>query len=178
MNPHEDDISNTMGNGNDDADLGHSLRWQLRALRRDEAPARDLWAGIAAALPAQPRAARSGNRLAPIALAASLVLAVGAVGWWQAGRAPGPSAAAAGAMQAVLMAREASGLTRQYEAALQELAPVTRPGSLQPTFAVLDRDAALIRSALEQAPDSRLLLTQLRRTYARRLALAQRVAYS
>ena len=107
-------------------------------------------------------------------MAASLLLVVGVLGWWQAARAPMTSSPSE-----TLVQREADGLTRQYQAALQELAPLAQPESAAaPTFAVLDRDAALIQAALEQAPDSRLLLEQLRRTYARRLALVQRVAYS
>jgi hypothetical protein len=156
----------------DPGPLGDHLRWQLRALRRDRAPARDLWPRIAAALPARNRLSRRQS-WAGAAIAAGLLLAVGALGWWQGARAPSTSLRAG-----TLVQREADGLTRQYQAAMLELAPVAPPGSLQPTFAVLDRNAALIRDALSQAPDSRLLLAQLRRTYARRLALAQRVAYS
>ena len=156
----------------DSNDLGDSLRWQLRALRRDEPPGRDLWAGIAPALAARGPATRRRSWLAPAAMAASLLLVVGVVGW-QATRAPDTRPPSYSLVQ-----READGLTRQYQAALRELAPVAAAGSLQPAFAVLDRDAALIRDALQQAPDSRLLLEQLRRTYAHRLALAQRVAYS
>ena len=171
-----------------DADITDALRWQLRGLRRDEPPASDLWAGIAAALPAQSRMPQPASRaagsravpawLAPSAMAASLLLAVGLVGWWQSAPPARPSAAA-GSAQA--LQREAGAMTRHYQAALQELAPAgigNSPGDLQPVFEVLDRDAALIRAALAQAPDSRLLLQQLQRTYARRLALTQRVAYS
>jgi len=160
MNPHDDAT-----------EMSDTLRWQLRALRRDEAPGHDLWPCIAAALPVQ----RHRSRLAPAAIAASLLM-VGMVSWWQGTRMPG--AAPSPAPSVTLVQREADGLTRQYQAALREFAPLSPPGSLQPTFIVLDRDAALIRAALEQSPDSRLLLEQLRRTYAHRLALAQRVAYS
>ena len=163
MSPHQD--------GNEISD---ALRWQLRALQRDVAPDRDLWPGIAPELAQQIAPQRRRSRLAArVAIAASLLMVVGVVGWWQGARvsvAPTP--------QATLVQREADGLTRQYQAAMEEFAPISSPGSLQPTFTVLDRDAALIRSALEQAPDSRLLLEQLRRTYAHRLALVQRVAYS
>src|SRR5690606_39855929 len=57
------------------------LRLQLRGLRREIEPARDLWPGIQARiaqLPAQARGSARGThatRLAPWALAASLVLA-------------------------------------------------------------------------------------------------------
>ncbi len=153
-------------------DIDDTLRWQLRAMRRDAAPTRDLWSGIASALPARNHISRRPSWLAPIAMAASLLLVVGVVGWWQG------AGITTAASPETLVQREADALTRQYQAAVHELAPVSAHGSLQPTFAALDRDAALIQSALAQAPDSRLLLAQLRRTYARRLALAQRVAYS
>jgi hypothetical protein len=52
------------------------------------------------------------------------------------------------------------------------------PASLKPTVEALDRDVALIRAALARDPDSVRLLEQLRRTYAHRLALAQRVVYT
>jgi hypothetical protein len=61
---------------------------------------------------------------------------------------------------------------------MQRTAPAATATTLQPTFDELDRNAALILDALAHDPDSRLLLDQLRRTYARRLALAQRVAYT
>jgi len=160
----------------DGTDLGDTLRWQLRALRRDETPGRDLWPGIAAALTSQRPAPRRRPWLAPAAMAASLLLVVGVLGWQQASNAP--FAPFAPAPSETLVQREADGLIRSYQAALQEFAPVSAAGSLQPTIAVLDRDVALIRDALEQAPNSRLLLEQLRRTYAHRLALAQRVTYS
>lgn len=155
----------------DTPDLGDSLRWQLRALRRDEAPGRDLWPGIVAALKARPSASRRPSWLAPAAMAAGLLLVVGAVGS-QATLAPDATPP-----PPTLVQREADDLTRHYQAALQELA-VSPGGSLQRDFAILDRDTALIRAALDLAPNSRLLLEQLRRTYAHRLALAQRVAYS
>lgn len=153
--------------------LDDALRWQLRALRRDIEPARDLWTGIAPRLPAQQAPARRPQRwLAPVAMAASVLVVVGTVGWFarppDTAPAPGPT----------LVQREAEGLTRQYQAALKEVAAAPMPTSLQPTLDELDRGAALIRDALARDPDSVLLLEQLRRTYAHRLALAQRVAYS
>ena len=107
-------------------------------------------------------------------LAASLVLAVGTMGWFA--RTTGPVTAPV-VSESTLVQREAEGLTRQYQAALLEIqAPM--PASLQPTAETLDRNVALIRAAIVRDPDSVLLLEQLRRTYAHRLALAQRVAYT
>jgi len=162
-------------NTHDPNDFPDALRWQLRALRQDAAPAHDLWPGIAARLAPQAAPARRPQRwLRPVALAASLVLVVGTVGWFA--RTSGPTTSPE-ASEPTLVQREADGLTRQYQAALQEMqAPM--PASLQPTVEALDRDVAMIRSALVSDPDSVLLLEQLRRTYAHRLALAQRVAYT
>ncbi|MEI2456331.1 MULTISPECIES: hypothetical protein [Lysobacter] len=190
-----------------DVDLSDALRWQLRAMRRDQPPAADLWPGIAARLGPQqamgvepaaapapaaqadtvvvlPRRERDGRSrwMAPVALAAGVAaLAIGIAAHFRAPDAgPGEAGLAAqSGAPASLVQREADGMTRQYQAALQEIAPATRQsGELQPAFDELDRNAALILDALAHDPDSRLLLEQLRRTYARRLALAQRVAYT
>lgn len=63
---------------------------------------------------------------------------------------------------------------------MNEVEPVSSATvAMKPAFDELDRNAALILDALSHDPDSRMLLEQLRRTYARRLALAQRlVAYT
>ena len=161
----------------DSNDFPAALRWQLRALRQDAAPAHDLWPGIAARLAPQAAPTRAPQRwLRPVALAASLVLVVGTVGWFARTSGPATAPEAAGS-EPTLVQREADGLTRQYQAALQEMqAPM--PASLQPTAEALDRDVAVIHAALARDPDSVRLLEQLRRTYAHRLALAQRVAYT
>jgi hypothetical protein len=173
---HNDDIRHD--------DLPDALRWQLRAMRRDEPPGRDLWPDIARRLQQSPQQAARPQRprwLAPVAMAATLVLAVGMVGLWRAGddRPANPGTpATTGAPQASLVQLEARGMTRQYQAAMVEVGAGRPPVELQPAFDELDRNAALILDALAQNPDSRLLLEQLRRTYARRLALAQRLAYA
>lgn len=178
MNPHPN-ASQEPGHPGDDA-----LRWQLRAMRRDVDPGRDLWPGIAARLGEQ-TSARPANRrprwLSPLAMAASVLLLAGTFGWLVRGPAPtGPVLTAQA--QPTLIQREAEGLTRQYQAALTEMRLTTGdrpvPTSLAPTIEDLDRNAALIRAALERDPDSVRLLEQLRRTYAHRLALAQRLAYT
>lgn len=279
-----------------DGELPDALRWQLRALRRDTPPTRDLWSGIAARLgeqeppqdapapvdhlapivaapgdasPAEAapieaapapqvivlRARESSRRrwLAPMAMAASVaVLAVALGVMWKGGAAvddsaagdvaavdgasgqgssastaagiadattkpadgrtvaqnssasaasaiadtgtppadsravaqnssasTGPNVADAQTTPASLVQREADGMTRQYQAAMREIEPVSQQAvALKPAFDELDRNTALILDAMAHDPDSRLLLEQLRRTYARRLALAQRVAYT
>ncbi|GAB3744751.1 hypothetical protein [Lysobacter olei] len=198
----------------DTPDLPDALRWQLRALREDEAPAADLWPGIAARLsartdkaaplafasapPVASRAAWLRRSRLPVALAASVLVAVGTLGLLRHG---GPSAdgrahgtptlaiapEAAGATIAhhdanargephvtadtPLALAEAEGLRLQYEGAFRELE--TQPGASapNPSLRTLDQSAELILAALRQAPDSTRLLEQLRRTYQRRLDL-------
>lgn len=177
--------------------LPDSVRWQLCELRREHVPTRDLWPGIAARLAtaqrpengAEPTSLhRGGRRLRsarrsplPAALAATLVLALGFLGWQQ-GLLGDPSAVPATAPGAApsLVQREAAGMTLQYQAALVEVggAPADATPALQPAFDELDRSVRLILDALEHDPDSRLLLQQLRRTYSHRLALAQRIVIS
>lgn len=166
----------------DDA-TGDPLRWQLRALRRDQAPERDLWPGIEAALVRPPVAPRRNRFALPVALAASLLAVVGVAGWWQAGEPVSVQVARPdAALPATLVEREVAGMTRQYDAALMELgtARVAPDGNHAYSAALdeLDRSAGLILDALAHDPDSRLLLQQLRRTYTQRLALAQRAALS
>lgn len=197
---------------NGDGELPDALRWQLRAMRRELPPSRDLWSGIAARLGEQappapapelapaartqpasgasapvavlkPREPTRNRWMAPLALAASMAaLAIGIGGQFRGPAstpAPAQTGVAATAEPASLMQREAQGMTLQYQAAMREIEPAThRAVALKPAFDELDRNAALILDALAHDPDSRLLLEQLRRTYARRLALAQRVAYT
>lgn len=156
---------------NDDA-----LRWQLHALRRDIEPDRDLWPDIAARIAAAPQAARVRRKRPtwlPMALAASLLLAFGA--FWRFGTTPPTPAGDP------LIRSEAAALSRQYQDAFDELArgaSASEPGQSDFAAAIhnLDQGAAQIRAAIERSPDSRFLLEQLRRTYARRLALTQRAA--
>ena len=182
----EDDIDDgslydrSLHDGLPDGDaLDDRTRSALRGLRRDIAPGSDLWPGIAAriaigtpAVAAGRTTWRSPRRLAPLALAASVLLAVG-VAWqswppWQSATQP----------TAHLIRTEAHAMTREYNAALRELeasapqAAATR----QPALRELDRSAAQIRTALARDPDARFLLERLRHTYSLRLALTQRAA--
>ena len=145
-----------------------ALRWQLRALRQDTPPARDLWPDIAARLGSAPQQAAAPKRraLTPFALAASLLLA--ATVTWQLQRAPTGDA---------VIQREAAALTRDYTGALAQL-DVQAKGSPEygPALHALDESAAEIRHAIATDPNARFLLDQLRRTYSRRLVLTQRAA--
>lgn len=153
----------------------HDLRWRLRQLPRELDPPADAWPGIAARLrslpaaPAAPRRPRAWPGL--LALAACLCLAVGVAGWQRSGPAP-----AAPDLAEQLVQGEARALVAEYEAALREMQDVPVPEPLAPALATLDASALEIRSALAAQPDSVNLLDQLKRTYARRLALTQRAA--
>ena len=165
----------------DDSSFDDRTRWALRDLRRDSAPGRDLWPQIAAriatgtpVIDAGRTTWRSPRRLAPLALAASLLLAVG-VAWqfW-------PPRQSATQPTAQLIQAEAHAMTREYTAALREVeasAPEAA-SSQQPALLELDRTAAQIRTALARDPDARFLLERLRHTYSLRLALTQRAALS
>jgi hypothetical protein len=149
------------------------LRDRLRALRGDRMPARDLWPGIAAriAAPAATPARAARARLAPWALAASLLLAV-VLAWQHNATAPRASGDR-------LIASEADAMTREYAGALRVIttsAPLD--DAAIPGVRELDRSAAQIRGALARDPGSRFLLDRLQHTYTTRLALTQRAAMS
>ena len=167
--------------GHDGGDA--ALRLALRGLRQDRDPGRDLWPGIEARIHALPQASvpvsPTKRGAWPLAMAASMLLSAGVA--WQMRPAEAPAAAQATAYQAVaatLVQREATTLTVQYQAALRELEFQPAPANWQPGLDALDRSAAEIRSALQQNPDSRLLLERLRETYTRRLALSRRALYA
>lgn len=165
----------THDNISDPADA--RLRLALRALRRDEPPARELWPDLAARLAQTPQHAtttRAPRRvwLPALASAASLLLAVGLAWHFRPAAAQDDSAR--------LIQREAQAMTREYRAALYELersAPPPPPTSpVTPALHELDRSAVQIRTALDRDPDARFLLERLRSTYAQRLALTQRAS--
>ena len=166
--------------GHDSGDA--ALRLALRGLRQDRDPGRDLWPDIEARIHALPQASApvtANRRWAwPLAMAASMLLSAGVA--WQMRPAEAPMAARQADVRvaATLVQREAGTLTVQYQAALRELDVQPAPASWQPGLEALDRSAAEIRSALQQNPDSRLLLERLRATYTRRLALSRRALYS
>lgn len=146
------------------------LRWQLRQLPREREPGRDLWPGIAAQLGPQARVSgpRRAMRWWPLGLAASAVLAVGLL---SIGSAPAPSAPSL----ASAVNRQADAIVTEYQAALAQFQGAPLPEEIEPALDELDRSAARIREALAAEPDAVFLIDQLRRTYARRLALTQQV---
>lgn len=196
--------------GHDDV-LPAVLQARLAALRQDVAPQRDLWPAISAQLAqapardptAAPRAAgvgattaasrisahpgasrgrRGTARLAPYAIAASVLVAV-AVGWQLAPRlstgAAAPTIAADAAQDAPLL-RVADAMTREYLGALRELdaarAVDMAPDASGGVLAELDRSAVEVRAALRHDPDAVFLVQRLQRIYAQRLSLARRLA--
>lgn len=185
-------------NGRHDDDMPDALRWQLRGLRRDALPQRDLWAGIAGRI-AQAEAAsaapssvvalpvRNNKPLAWLALAASITLAIG-IGWQLKPAAPGADATGTPTVvqatphprdpTATLIAREANAMTWEYKAALREINAHNTAIADNRALRQLDRSASQVRSALSQDPEARFLLERLQRLYAQRLALTQRLALS
>jgi hypothetical protein len=163
----------------DHSPLPDALRWELRALRQDAAPANDLWPSIASRIAQTPQNAAAPTRkawhpLAPFAVAASLALAIGIA--WQV-RPVTPVAPVANDPHTRIIAREAEAMTLEYQAALKEIdALAPPPAKAAPEIQVLDRSAAQIRTALARDPDARFLLDRLQRTYTRRLELTQRMA--
>jgi hypothetical protein len=157
------DIDKSMSS---DADL----RWQLRQLPREIEPTRDLWPGIAAGIDSRRDNSNSRRWLFALAMAASLLLAVGV--WSQV--APIHREAVQPDLTAQLVRKEAHAMTQQYQAALRELDGAPVPATLAPSLKTLDQSAAEIRHAIAADPDSVFLLQQLHKTYSRRLALTQR----
>ncbi|NUS61152.1 MAG: hypothetical protein HOQ01_09405 [Lysobacter sp.] len=170
---------------NNEGHLPDALRWELRALRKDVAPQVDLWPSIAHRIAAtkqvrpEPTVQRKSLRaFAPLAAAASLALAIG-IAWQVKPVSPAGIVASneAPVPHARIIAREAEAMTREYQAALQEIDAFTPPTAQRaPELKVLDTSAAQIRTALSRDPEARFLLDRLQRTYTRRLELTQRLA--
>lgn len=157
-------------------------RWQLRQLPRERAPTRDLWAGIAASI-AQPRqterlqhAARGRRwRTFGSAIAASIVLGAFGLGLAKPGLLETIGLRHRTAEHQLVL-KEAAAIRKQYQTELRQFRARPTPESVAPALIELDQSADKIMVALESHPDAVFLLDQLRRTYARRLQLTQRVA--
>lgn len=166
-------------NKHDGSPVDASLRLRLRGLRQELEPAADLWPGIAARIAQAPltKAREPARRFVALALAASMVLAVGVAWRMQApASAPGTQARPVGTS---LVASEADAMTREYEAALHEVqvtTPAATDAGTQPALHELDRSASEIRTALQHDPEAGFLLDRLRHTYALRLEITRRLA--
>lgn len=149
------------------------LRRRLGRLREtDREPQHDLWPGIEARLEARTPSQRRPSYWpwAMVASAAALALMVVFAGrWTPSADAPSDSAAA----YAYTRPGSAELITLEYRAALAEVANAQLPPDLQALALSLDQDARRIREALDAAPESRLLIEQLRRTYAWRLRISK-----
>jgi hypothetical protein len=156
-----------------------TYRWKLRQLSREREPSRDLWAGIAAAIahPQQVSKTLRGNgwRTIGSAFAASVVL--GAFGL---GLAKPRLLETVGLRRATpehqLVLKEAAAIRKQYQVELRQFGNKPVPTDITPALIELDQSADNIMVALNSHPDAVFLLDQLRRTYARRLQITQRVA--
>ena len=151
-----------------------ALRWQLQALRRDVSPEADLWPGIAARIAGTPQHAVTATtviqrrRFAPWAMAASVLLVVGFI--WQLV----PDAGQAAVPADPLIRKQAVSMTFEYEKALARMEQAHANPEMHAALGDLDRSAQMILTAIDDNPEARFLLEQLRRTYARRLQLTQR----
>lgn len=150
----------------------------LRTLRQPQAPQADLWPAIAARIvPAGGTAASRRRLMWPEALAASLVLGIGAL-LVMGGAPPAPVVPAVSMSEVGLpwSLREALALDASYAGALEEARRVAAPPSGELLRA--ERELATAQQALEaalaQQPDAVHLLDLLRRTHEQRLRLAQR----
>ena len=163
-------------------DLPAALRLQLRGLRRDVLPERELWPDIASRLSAQAREApqaalpRRRRALSALAAAAVLVLAAG-IGWLQRPGADTTAAPERGAFAgAAPLVVEADAMAREYQGALREIAAMLPTADEHAALSQLDASAGAVREALAQDPDAHFLLQRLQRIYAQRLSLTQRLA--
>ncbi|MBD8524975.1 hypothetical protein [Pseudomarimonas arenosa] len=152
------------------------LRRQLARLgERQHEPPHDLWPAIVARLddrrPARKPATPSYWPWAMAASLAALALLVVLGGRWASGpEATHPQIAS---VEHTARLGNAELITLEYRAALAEVAKAPLPPDLQALASSLDEDARRIREALNAAPQSRLLMEQLRRTYAWRLRISK-----
>lgn len=155
------------------------LQAQLRALPTERVPPARVWQGIAAQLPGMPMPVAMPVAATPVAvmaprrrwalplglgLAAALVLVM--VLPTPVPQTPPPT----------LVQRQAEAMAAEYQQAMAALPAAPLGGEWQPALHELDSSADHIRAALAENPRSRVLLSQLQRTYALRLELTQQAA--
>ncbi len=162
----------------------------LRALRRDEPPTRDLWPEIATRLadPAVAEPTPERSRPAPLrwAMAAAVLLAAGAITW--AMKAPTPAAPAVARQasgerdsprfvfeQAREMRSEYSTLRGELDRGGDALSPTADPARYAADRQLAQASGELMK-ALALQPNSPYLLRLLRRTEDARLRLSRPTA--
>ena len=158
-------------------DIGYL--WQLRQLPRERMPARDLWAGIAAAIAQAPQSPPQPVRRRELRAAASACVAACVLGAFGLTLSNARLQEKLGLRHATpehrLVLSEAHAIRQQYQSELRQFDDKHVPESITPALIELDQSADRIMVALDGHPDAVFLLDQLRRTYARRLELTQRM---
>ena len=157
--------------------MNHEFEWrrQMRKLGDPVEPGRDLWPGIAARVAGPAQRSRPRPVGVWLAIAASVIAAVGALGvalhWQRSERAEHPAVAA-------------STVAPAAPAAAADLPPtaldwaVPSDPALAASAQKLDNASAQLQSALEQRPDAVFLVGLLNRTNAQRLRLMRKSPYS
>ncbi|PPT44329.1 hypothetical protein XarbCFBP8132_05920 [Xanthomonas arboricola] len=152
-----------------------ALSARLRALPQQRQPPAQLWERIAPALTPhtnvvamQPRRQRAWARPAfGVALAAALAVVAIVPGLDRSTQAPAPASARPG------LVAQAQAMAGQYQQAIDAVPVQQVPADLRPALAELDQSAQAIHHAIAQSPRSAFLLSQLQRTYAKRLQLTR-----
>ncbi|HBK46716.1 MAG TPA: hypothetical protein DDZ67_09850, partial [Xanthomonadaceae bacterium] len=72
---------------------------------------------------------------------------------------------------------QADALSGEYRQAITALQVTEVPDDLEPALRELDSSARAIHAAIRQSPDAGFLLSQLQRTYAKRLELTRLAAF-
>ncbi|MFC0152345.1 hypothetical protein ACFFJ4_01420 [Xanthomonas dyei] len=149
-----------------------ALRARLQALPQQRQPPAQVWERIAPALlpHATEVARRPGRRrwampVLGVALAAAVAW-VAVVPGLRQHTSPLPPA------QPALVA-QAQALAGQYQQAIAEVPLQQVPVDLRPELDELDQSTQAIHAAIAQSPRSAFLLSQLQRTYAKRLQLTR-----
>jgi len=147
-------------------------RRRLAQLPREREPDRDLWPGIAKGIGVSATRRRRRPRwLAGLALAASLglvtVLALRIETPMQLPAHP--------SVTGDLLLGQAESLAQEYRQALSALGPIEFPAELADAVQDIDRSLIELHTALQRQPEADFLLDRLRKTYAQRLRLSQRL---